>query len=349
MTRLDPQSVARNDGNPSVREVRGASLRKGGAPLEANTRIRWKGYLLSISGGILWAAAGACGQALFRNNTVTSTWLVPIRLLLAGLIFLLLSGISSSGVFRIWKDRNAVLRLLLCAVFGVAASQFTFYGCIEAANVAFSTVMCYICPVFILVYTILREKRKPRLYETAGVLLVVTGVFSCATHFDLSRLWVPADALILGLLCGLSAAVNTLSPITLNKRFGVLPVLGWSMLIGGAAMTALFRPWRIHPTVNGQLIGFMSVIILGGTVVAFGAYMRGIQLVGPVAAVVLSAAEPVTAVILSALVLHVTFTPYDLLGFLTILLTIPVISIGQQRESVPPPSAERSKRKEAAP
>ena len=294
---------------------------------------RWLGYVLAISGGVLWAVAGSCGQALFRNNTVTAGWLVPIRLILAGLIFLLIARIVQGPVlFTVWKDPRAMGRLLLCAVFGVAASQYTFYCAIELANVAFSTVMCYICPIFILVYTILRERRRPQFYEAAGVILVVVGVFACATHFDLTRLSVSPVALVMGLLCGLSAAINTLMPISLIERYGIFPIMGWGMLLGGSVMALLFRPWTIHPTVNAQLIGFMAVIIIGGTVLAFSFYMRGIQLVGPVAAVVLSAVEPLTAVVLSVTVLKDTFTPADFLGFFLILLTIPVISIGQQRE-----------------
>ena len=294
---------------------------------------RWLGYCLAISGGVLWAVAGACGQSLFRNNTITAGWLVPIRLILAGLLFLLLARITMGPVLlAVWKDPRVMGRLLICAVFGVAASQYTFYGAIELANVAFATVMCYICPVFILIYTILRERRRPRLYEASGVILVVVGVFACATHFDLTRLSVSPVALVMGLLCALSAAVNTLMPLPLNEEYGIFPVMGWGMLLGGGVMALLFRPWTAHPIVNAQLIGFMAVIIIGGTVLAFSFYMRGIQLVGPVAAVVLSAAEPLTAVILSVLVLKDSFTPSDYLGFCLILLTIPVISIGQQLE-----------------
>ena len=294
---------------------------------------RQLGYVLAISGGVLWAVAGACGQTLFRDNTVTAGWVVPIRLILAGAIFLLLSRFTAGSVLlEIWKEPKAIGRLILFALCGVAASQYSFYACIELANVAFSTVLCYICPIFILLYTILRERRRPRLYEAAGVILVVAGVFACATHFDLTKLSVSPLALAMGLLCALSAAVNTLLPMSLMDRYGLLPTMGWGMLLGGGVMALFFRPWTIPAVVNGQLIGFMTIIILGGTVVAFSFYMRGIQLVGPVPAVVLSAVEPLTAVVLSVAVLKVSFTPYDFLGFLLILLTIPVISIGQQRE-----------------
>lgn len=292
------------------------------------------GYGLAISGGVLWAVAGACGQALFRNNTVTAGWLVPIRLVLAGLLFLLLARLTMGPVLgQVWRDRRALGLLLVYALCGVATSQYTFYGAIQLANVAFSTVMCYICPIFILLFTILRERRRPRFYEAAGVVLVVVGVFACATHFDLTRLSVSPAALVMGLLCAVSSAVNTLLPLSLMKKFGLLPTMGWGMLLGGGVMTALFRPWTVPGIVNSQLIGFMAVIILGGTVLAFSAYMRGVQLVGPVAGVVLSAVEPLTAVVLSVLVLKDSFTPADYFGFALILLTIPVISIGQQRET----------------
>ena len=294
---------------------------------------RQLGYVLAISGGVLWAVAGACGQALFRNNTVTAAWVVPIRLILSGFLFLLLARFSlGKAVWSVWKDPKTVVRLLLFAVCGFAASQYTFYACIELANVAFSTVMCYICPIFILLYTIFRERRPPRFYEIAGVVLVIVGVLACATHFDLTQLSVSPAALVLGLLCAVSSAVNSILPMPLMDRYGMLPTLGWGMLLGGAVMALLFRPWTIQAIVNGQLIGFMSIIIFGGTLMAFTFYMRGIQLVGPVPAVVLSAVEPLVAVVLSVAVLKVSFTSYDFLGFLLILLTIPVISIGQHRE-----------------
>lgn len=294
---------------------------------------RQLGYVLAISGGVLWAVAGACGQALFRNNTVTAAWVVPIRLILSGFLFLLLARFTlGKAVWAVWRDPKAVVRLLLFAVCGFATSQYTFYACIELANVAFSTVMCYICPIFILLYTILRERRAPRFYEIAGVVLVVVGVLACATHFDLTQLSVSTAALVMGLLCAVSSAVNSILPIPLMDRYGMLPTLGWGMLLGGTVMSLLFRPWTIPATVNGHLIGFMAIIIIGGTLLAFTSYMRGIQLVGPVPAVVLSAVEPLVAVVLSVAVLKVFFTPYDFLGFLLILLTIPVISIGQQRE-----------------
>ena len=293
---------------------------------------RRAGYIMAISGGVLWAVGGAVGQHLFRTNTITTNWLIPIRLLIAGVLFLVLARVMGEQVAAVWKSKKDLPRLVLYAVFGVAASQYSFYACIEYANVAFSTVMCYTCSVFILVWCIFRERRRPKLYEVAAVLCVVVGVFACATHFDLSCLSVSPIALAMGLGCGVTSTINTLSPVDLTRRHGLMSVMGWGMLIGGGVAALLFRPWTIQARVDTQLILGMAVIILGGTILAFTFYMRGIRLVGPIAGNVLSAAEPVAAVIISVLVLGVAFTAYDFLGFILILLTVPLIALGQNRE-----------------
>ena len=47
------------------------------------------GVFITILGGCLWGLSGSCGQYLFEYKDVTSKWLVPIRLMIAGLTMLL--------------------------------------------------------------------------------------------------------------------------------------------------------------------------------------------------------------------------------------------------------------------
>ena len=45
-----------------------------------------KGALLTMFGGMCWGVSGCVGQYLFTRQGMDSTWLVPIRLFLAGVI-----------------------------------------------------------------------------------------------------------------------------------------------------------------------------------------------------------------------------------------------------------------------
>lgn len=47
-----------------------------------------RGCILTLFGGSLWGLSGTCGQYLFQVKGLTSDWLVPIRLLTAGLLLL---------------------------------------------------------------------------------------------------------------------------------------------------------------------------------------------------------------------------------------------------------------------
>lgn len=64
------------------------------------------GYCITILGGICWAIGGACGQTLFEQNRITSDWVVPIRLLLAGTLLVLFSALSGKHPMAVWKDKK---------------------------------------------------------------------------------------------------------------------------------------------------------------------------------------------------------------------------------------------------
>ena len=44
--------------------------------------------LLTLAGGILWGFSGACGQFLFTQKGVVSTWLVPVSTAVFGVAWL---------------------------------------------------------------------------------------------------------------------------------------------------------------------------------------------------------------------------------------------------------------------
>lgn len=292
------------------------------------------GYLMTLGGALCWAIGGSCGQLLFQNCGVTSNWLIPIRLLIAGSILLVFSFIKypPRAVLAVWRNGKDARDLLLFTLFGACASQYAYYTCIQYSNAAFATVLSYMFPVVILLYNIVRSRRAPRLYEWLSVLLVTVGAISCSTHWNLSTLSVAPVALILGLFCAVTSAYNTVKPQRLLRSYALISIMGWSMTLGGLFLCLLCRPWTIPVTTNPQLLLLTASIILIGTILAFSLYQGGVRIVGSVAGSVLAAMEPAGAIVIAALFLHVPFTLFDTVGFLLILSTIPIIAVGQHRQ-----------------
>ena len=106
-------------------------------------------------------------------------------------------------------------------------------------------------------------------------------------------------------------------------------MVGWGRILGGIVLALLCRPWTVAVTVNAHLFIMLAGVIFLGTICSFCFYQAGVSIVGGLAGSILSAAEPVTSVMISTLLLHVLFTSFDLAGFVMILTAIPLIAVGE--------------------
>ena len=67
----------------------------------------------------------------------------------------------------VWKDKKNYPPLIAFGIIGSALCQYGYYTSIQYSNAAFATVLSYMAPVMILVYTVVKERRAPRGYELA--------------------------------------------------------------------------------------------------------------------------------------------------------------------------------------
>lgn len=294
-----------------------------------NTKDSVRGAVLTIIGGTLWGFSGTCGQFLMQTKGLTSNWLVPIRLLTAGLLLLLICYLKEGKkIFNIWK--KDALGILIFGSVGMSMCQYTYFTAIGASNAGTATVLQYIGPVLILIYISLRNMQLPRWNELVAIGLAVSGTFLLATHGDPRSMVLSEQALFWGLLSAVALAVYTVQPGKMLKEYGSAVVTAWGMLIGGILLCTIFRPWSIAVTVDTTVLMGMAVVVIVGTVIAFACYMEGIRLVGPKKGSLYASVEPVSATVFSVLWMHVSFGMMDFLGFLCIISTIYLLAVDKK-------------------
>lgn len=294
-----------------------------------NTKDSVRGAVLTIIGGTLWGFSGTCGQFLMQTKGLTSNWLVPIRLLTAGLLLLLICYLKEGKkIFNIWK--KDALGILIFGSVGMSMCQYTYFTAIGASNAGTATVLQYIGPVLILIYISLRNMQLPRWNELVAIGLAVLGTFLLATHGDPKSMVLSEQALFWGLLSAVALAVYTVQPGKMLKEYGSAVVTAWGMLIGGILLCTIFRPWSIAVTVDTTVLMGMAVVVIVGTVIAFACYMEGIRLVGPKKGSLYASVEPVSATVFSVLWMHVSFGMMDFLGFLCIISTIYLLAVDKK-------------------
>ena len=272
---------------------------------------RVKGACLTMGGAACWGVSGCMGQYLFTREGMDSTWLVPIRLFLAGLILCAFFFVKNRKMlFDPWNfkknPRNAI-DLLVYGLAGVSCCQFTYFLTIQLSGAGMGTILQDVSPVIIL--------------------LALVGVFLITTHGSLTDLAISPAALASGVVSACCVAIYTMWPKKLQEQYPTPMLQGWAFLMGGAMFALIFRPWTMNyvPTPMG-VFGIFTVVVLGN-VLAFSLYMSGVPLIGPQKSSLYSFAEPVTAAIISTLVLGSPFTLWDVLGFGCIFLMLVLLSL----------------------
>ena len=292
-----------------------------------NLTDRKKGVLLAVAGGSFWGGSGVAGQVLLQDCGFATDWLVTVRMLLAGVILLAIDAVQHKGdIWSVWRQPRNARELLTFAWAGMLIVQYSYFACIAYGNAAAAAVLQYLMPAVIVLYVALQNRQLPRLVEMLCVLLAIGGTFLLVTHGNPATLTIPLPALIWGLVSGVSGAVYTLTPKRLIRQWRATLVVGWGMLIGGLALSLIVQPWDFQGSWTSLSSAAFLYVILFGSVLAFWFYLGSTKYIQPGEAGVLASVEPLTAIILSVLLLGQPFGWLDVLGSACILLTVFILA-----------------------
>lgn len=288
---------------------------------------RQKGMLLVSFGALLWGGSGVAAQFVLQNKGFSAEWLVIVRMLLSGLVLLSLDGMTHYGdIFSIWKSRHDTLQLLAFALIGMLGVQYTYFAAIKSGNAATATILQYLMPIVIVGWTALRTRRCPQTRELLCVALAILGTFLLVTHGSLSSLSISSSALFWGLLSAFAAAFYTMQPKYLLSHWRSPLVIGWGMLLGGLALMPVCPPWEFTGIWDRAACLTFIYIILFGTIIAFWAYLESIKYIPPTETSTLASLEPLSAIVLSSVLLAVPFGPVEILGTILIMSTVFILT-----------------------
>lgn len=285
------------------------------------------GFILAITAAILWGISGACAQFVFQQKQIDIEWLVTVRLLVAGALLLLYSASRPNAqIWHIWKTRRSAFDVLVFALLGMLAVQYTYFAAINYSNAATGTVLQYLGPVFIALYFSVLRKRLPSRPEAAAIFLAFLGTLLLVTHGDLGSMKISGLALFWGVSSAIALAFYTIYPVRLLRDNDAANVVGWSMVVGGLGLSLFSKPWHISGSWDIQTVSAAGFIIVFGTLLSFYAYLAAVKRIGPQKTSLLACAEPLAATIVAVLWLKIPFALMDWIGSLCILATLFILA-----------------------
>lgn len=284
-----------------------------------NTHL--KGVLMVLSATAMWGLVGILVQYLISQKQFTPEWLVNTRLLASGLILLIAAYFFyEKNIFKILKHN--LVGLILLGIIGMLGSQYGFYIAIKYSNAPTATILVFLLPVFIMLYTLIIKHKRPSGVELICILFAITGTICIVTKGDFSSIVLSPMALVAGITSALCCVFYTLQPRKMLAKYSPTNVMGWSMLFGGIFISCFNNPLEIPSEITIYTLSAILGMILFGTVIAFCFYLKSLDYLPATQASILTVGEPLCSIILSVIFLNVSFSFIELIGATFILSTV---------------------------
>lgn len=295
---------------------------------------RLKGIILIISGSILWGATGPLMEWLLDHTVLTVSFMLTIRLTVAGVLLLIYLLLTRQDIFGIWQQKIWGGQLFIFSVAGMLGVQYAFVAAINESNAVLATLLQFLAPIFVVAYVSLSLKKWPPKYQVLGIIGTLVGLFLLLTNASFSDLLVSRKALLWGVAVGLTFAFYTLYPARLMKEWSVLLVVGWGMLVGGLTLGIVSRAWQSNEWVaftDLKITGLMIALIFFGTL-AFVLFLSSMKYISAVETSILSSVEPLTAMVISVIIFSTSLGAWQLVGVFIMLVCVTWLSIAGEKD-----------------
>jgi drug/metabolite transporter (DMT)-like permease len=295
---------------------------------------------LYIAGAaFLWGVSATLGRAAFTGHllpggaslrNIDPLILSQSRatLSLAVLLSVLLVRRGASSLRVPGRD---LVRFFVLGVLGVAVSNYFYYVAIQRTNVATAIILQYTAPVWVLLYTAVREAQRPSLRRIAAVGLAVVGCGLAVGLVGAGGFRMDKIGVIAALLAAFSFAFYNVGGHKVLARYDRWKVLLW-VLVGTSTFWIFVNPpWKIIAAhYDRQQWGFMLLFSLVSVLGPFSCYFAGLQHLEPTRAIVASCLEPVFSIVIAAMALGELVRPMQIVGIVLVLAAIVLIQLPEK-------------------
>lgn len=283
-------------------------------------------YLKLAAVTMIWGGTFVAGR--FLADSLSPLFAASLRFLLASaalLLFLLLARVPLARPnLRQW------LQLALLGFFGIFFYNLCFFYGLHYINASRASLIVALNPAVIGLASCLLFKERLSRVKVIGIAICIAGASLVIVSRNPQWLAGPVDAWIGDLLifgCVLGWGIYSLFSKDLNQTLGPVQTVTYSILLGTVMLwvtSAIRGELSVAVLVSLGPQQWLSLMYLGvlGSALAYIAYYDGIRKIGATRSGVFIALNPLTAVILGALLLDERLTLAMCLGGGLILLGI---------------------------
>ena len=258
--------------------------------------LKLRAYFLISFLAISWGTI----PLIIRTSNISPLSLVGIRTFL-GSFFLLLFVLKRRGITKKLFDSGFVLGPLL------AIHWSTMFKSIELNSVAVGIGLVFSYPIFVIFIEIFRGQKVSR-YQ---VLIILSGFLGLFFLLDISTIASPIGV-VYGIISAITLALLIIYGSDKSKEYGGLNVAFIQVIFAAVCLspfTVSGFDWMLDNLVVSLFLGFFL------TGVGLATYWYVVKIITPLSIGTITYLEPVTGVVIGALILDETLKIFQYFGF----------------------------------
>ena len=264
----------------------------------------------AYSGIILLAISWGTIPLIIRTSDISSIGLVGIRTFL-GTIFLATLLIRKDFNLKELAKPGLILGPLL------AVHWVTMFESIELNSIAVGIGLIFSYPLFVLLIEFLRGN-KPKVYQ---IVLIFLGFFGLYNLLDISNIK-SFEGVVYGLISAISLSLIITIGESYSSKLGGLKVAFAQLSVAALILINFTFESRYWLSENIAVSIFLGFFLTG---LGLMTYWYVVKIIKPIAVSTISYLEPVTGVVLGAILLNEILAFRQLMGFILVVL----VGIGQ--------------------
>ncbi len=263
--------------------------------------LKLRAYFLISLLAISWGTI----PLIIRTSNISSLSLVGIRTFL-GSIFLLIFVLKKRGITRQLLNSGFVLGPLL------AIHWSTMFKSIELNSVAVGIGLVFSYPIFVIFIETFRGQKVERFQ----ILIILAGFFGLFLLLDISTIASPIGV-VYGIISAITLAFLIIYGSEKSKEYGGLNVAFIQVIFAALCLspfTVSGFDWMIDNLAVSVFLGFFL------TGVGLATYWYVVKIITPLSIGTITYLEPVTGVVIGALILNESLKGLQYFGFGLVIL-----------------------------
>ena len=284
--------------------------------------IPLRGYLIVLSGTVIWALTGIVIKILLTSYGMETLTMAFWRVLIVTVFMFAALLLLDAKLLRV-APRDLGL-FVVYGLIGIGVHQIVWISSVQYNGAAVATVIIYTAPALVAVVAARFMREGMPHAKFLALVLTITGCALVARVYDARQIELNAVGLAVGIGSACTFATYSLLGRLATRRYSPWTALFYAFLFGTLFLLPIdlalgkLMPAQLAPDGWGWLVFLALVPTLGG----FAAYTIGLSHLPASVASILAAFEPVTTAIIAFFVFGETLEPLQLIGAGLILASV---------------------------